>query len=172
MPHGNSIYFWAETEAGSKRMSRKRVGSRAALNMKRFLLIRLYCAWETRYSAVLRRILRFSGELSFFALEASSRKITSRHQWSWFSIAQCFLTAPANSFRSISVVMKYLVNSCVSPLSIMVDFAQPSAWRPFHSSFCSSYDRSVKSWYSLFSILPCPLSNVVFDGISLENSLK
>ena len=40
--HGNSIYFCGVTEVGSKRISRKRVGSRAALNINRFLLIRLY----------------------------------------------------------------------------------------------------------------------------------
>ena len=40
--HGNSIYFCGVTEVGSKRISRKREGSRAALNINLFLLIRLY----------------------------------------------------------------------------------------------------------------------------------
>lgn len=169
---GNSIYFWGETEERSKRISRKSAGSRAALNISRFLLMRLYWAWETRFSAVLRKTLRFSGELSFLALEASSRKTTSRHQWSWFSIDQCFLTESANVSRFVSEVIKYLVNSRISPFSAIVDLAHPSAFSPFHSFFCSSHDKSVKSWYSLFSILPCPFSIVVFEGISAENALK
>ena len=34
--HGNSIYFCGVTEVGSKRISRKREGSRAALNINLF----------------------------------------------------------------------------------------------------------------------------------------
>ena len=77
----------------------------------------IYWAWETRFSAVLRKTLSFYGELSFLALEASSRKTTSRYQWSWFSIDQCFLIESANVSRTVSEVIKYLVNSRISPFS-------------------------------------------------------
>ena len=72
---GNSIYF-----SGENKIFKNNSGSRAALNINLFLLIRPYCACETRVRAVFRSILSVSGELSFLALDASSRKITSRHQ--------------------------------------------------------------------------------------------
>ena len=80
---GNSIYFWQE-----KRILINKSGSRAALNINFFLLIRWYrdWIWEIRLRAVLRKTFMLSGECSFLALESSSRNITSRHQWSRFSI--------------------------------------------------------------------------------------
>lgn len=44
------------------------------------------------------------------------------HQWSWFSIDQCFLTESENSFISVSNVIKYLENSCVYSFSLRCIF--------------------------------------------------
>lgn len=136
------------------------------------MLIRPCRTCETRFRAVFRSMLRLSGELSFLALDASSWKITSRRQWSWFSIDQCFLTESANSFMSVSDVIKHLVNWRVPSFSMTVDFTLPSPFKPLHSPASSNHEMSVRRRCSLFSILPCPFSCVVTDGSSGENAWK
>ena len=153
-------------------MSSKTSGLRAALNIIFFLLKRPYFAWFNRASACLRNTFMLSGDLSFLALDASSRNITSKHQCSWFSIDQCFLTALANSPMSVKDVIKYLVNSRSSSFSYTIDFTAPTDMRFFHSLRCSSHDISVNSLYSRLSILPCPLSIVFICSDSLPNVSK
>ena len=103
---GNSIYFLPPNK-----IRRRKLGLKAALNIIFFLLTRPYWACVTRESATLRKTFILRGELPLRFLAASSRKTTSRHQCSWFSIDQCFLTELANSWTSVRDVMKYLVHS-------------------------------------------------------------
>ena len=121
----------------------------AAINRIRFLLTRPYLALLSRDSAFFLRTFMHSGELSFLALAASSRNITSSDQCRLFSIAQWLLTALANSFTSVRVVMKYLVCSRTASFSYTMFFASPTAFSPFHSLRPSSHEMSVRSLYSL-----------------------
>ncbi len=113
-----------------------------------------------------------SGDLSFLALVTSSRDITSRHQCSWFSIDQCFLTALAISPVSVSEVMEYHVASRSSAFSYTIDFTAPTDMRFFHSSCYSSHEISVSSLYSRCSIRPCPLSIAFIRSVFSPNVSK
>ena len=82
--HGNSIYFFLRKSTSSRTS-----GLSADLYIIFFLLTRPYFAWFRHINAVFRRMFMFSGELSFLARDASSRKTTSRLQCSWLSMDQC-----------------------------------------------------------------------------------
>ena len=111
--HGNSIYFFVR-----KKILRSSSGLSEALNMRFFLLIRPVLAWLTRESAVLRRTFILSEELAFPALAASSRKITSKHQWSRFSIDQCITVR--YSVRKLKENLQKFFTFYVEPFHIRI----------------------------------------------------
>ena len=89
-----------------------------------FLFVRLYWTWETKFSAVLRRILKLNRTLSFLAFKVSLWKTILRHQWNWFSIDQCILIKSANVSRflvCLKICLTLKFQNCILLLKKLKD---------------------------------------------------